>query len=113
MHDDIHTAQQTNALNSPKVSHLNLKIHSNFFKKKKTSSKPPTSGLIERNTNPCNETYLLGENNHGADLSMNLSNLNLTNEYCSLSPANNTHSNLANSSLLVGLGPSTMKNNDL
>ncbi len=62
-------------------------------------------GGSKKKTNCNDTTYLLGShmcNNFFQNESINLSNLNLTNEYSSLSPThNNNQSNLNNSSLIL------------
>jgi hypothetical protein len=85
---------------SPKPLKLNLKTGANFLQNKKNS--------INKTTNlaNCNDTsYLLGSNirttNFFQNDSINMGNLNLTNEYSSLSPTSYNQNNLNNSSLVM------------
>jgi hypothetical protein len=103
--------QQPSSDYSPKPLKLNLKINSSGLFSKQIPSKSSQKGMMgiiggSKKKANCNDTtYLLGShmcNNFFQNESINLSNLNLTNEYSSLSPThNNNQSNLNNSSLIL------------
>ena len=88
---------------SPKPLKLNLKINSAANLPKKRNSNFQQQGILggQKKKQNCNETtYLLGSNMANSffqNESINLSNLNLTNEYSSLSPNNHNQNNLNNS----------------